>query len=154
MFVPHIGNEYFVTGTYPVFPRRSPHFQAAIMGEIHSESRHVANKRQFNWYNVLMVVAMSMGAFGYGYTNAVIGPTLGELPSTIQSINEKADELEAQPSFNEYFDLETRDNATALISSMSVRLCCKEMGSRSILTSVGSLLGRRVPLRVHHPMGF
>ena len=47
------------------------------MADTHLEETHVTHKRQFNWYNVLMVVAMSMGAFGYGYTNAVIGPTLG-----------------------------------------------------------------------------
>jgi len=35
------------------------------------------NKRQFSWYNIFMVATMSWGAFGYGYTNAVIGPTLG-----------------------------------------------------------------------------
>jgi len=33
-------------------------------------------------------------------------------------------ELSAQPSFIEYFDLETRSDATALISSMTVRILC------------------------------
>ncbi|KAK3316751.1 MFS transporter [Apodospora peruviana] len=62
---------------------------------------HVTDKRQFNWYNVFMVVVVSWGAFAYGYSTAIIGPTL------------------AQPSFEEYFELETRPNANALISTMS-----------------------------------
>jgi len=43
---------------------------------IHAE--HVTNKRQFNWYNVLMVIVMSFGALAYGYSTAIIGPTLGK----------------------------------------------------------------------------
>lgn len=46
------------------------------MGQVDVE--YVTTKRQYNWYNVFMVVTMSWGAFGYGYTNAVIGPTLGK----------------------------------------------------------------------------
>ncbi|KUJ19368.1 general substrate transporter [Mollisia scopiformis] len=39
--------------------------------------KHVENKRQFNLYNVIMVIAMSLGALSYGYSTAIIGPTLG-----------------------------------------------------------------------------
>ena len=111
MFVSNIGNEYSATGTPPLLPRCSPHFQAAIMREIHPESRHVVNKRQFNWYNVLMVVAMSMGAFGYGYTNAVIGPTLGELPSTTQ-----------RRKRNELTNLKPSQVSTNTLSSRSAKM--------------------------------
>jgi hypothetical protein len=41
--------------------------------------QHVINKRQFNWYNVLLVIVMSLGALTYGYSTAIIGPTLGLL---------------------------------------------------------------------------
>ena len=43
-----------------------------------AHAQHVVNKRQFNWYNVLMVIVMSLGTLAYGYSTAVIGPTLGE----------------------------------------------------------------------------
>ncbi len=42
-------------------------------------TQHVIDKRQFNWYNVLLVVVMSLGALTYGYSTAIIGPTLGLL---------------------------------------------------------------------------
>jgi len=44
-----------------------------------SETHHVSEKRQFNWYNVFMVVVMSLGTFAFGYSTAIIGPTLGML---------------------------------------------------------------------------
>ena len=43
------------------------------------QAQHVTNRRQFNWYNVLMVIVMSLGALSYGYSTAIIGPTLGSL---------------------------------------------------------------------------
>lgn len=45
------------------------------------QAHHVTNERQFNWYNVFMVVAMSLGTLAYGYSTAIIGPTLGTLPN-------------------------------------------------------------------------
>ena len=42
-------------------------------------TQHVIDKRQFNWYNVLLVIVMSLGALTYGYSTAIIGPTLGLL---------------------------------------------------------------------------
>ena len=44
-----------------------------------NETDHVSTKRKFNWYNVFMVIVVSWGAFAYGYSTAIIGPTLGEL---------------------------------------------------------------------------
>ena len=44
---------------------------------VDKEAQQVVNTRQFNWHNVFMVVAMSWGAFAYGYSTAIIGPTLG-----------------------------------------------------------------------------
>ncbi|KAF8860443.1 MFS general substrate transporter [Acephala macrosclerotiorum] len=84
--------------------------------EIHA--KHVGNKRQFNFYNVVMVIAMSLGALSYGYSTAIIGPTLGidsGKPSCDQVLT-----LVAQPSFVEYYRLEMRKHATALISTITV----------------------------------
>lgn len=58
-----------------------------------------SSKRQFQWYNVLMVLLMSLGSIEYGYNASIIATTL------------------AQPSFVSYFRLDTRSNATQLIAS-------------------------------------
>lgn len=57
--------------------------------------------RQFNWFNLLMVICMAFGSMSYGYSASVIATTL------------------AQPSFLTYFGLDTRSNATSLISTMN-----------------------------------
>ncbi|RVX66729.1 hypothetical protein B0A52_08922 [Exophiala mesophila] len=57
--------------------------------------------RQFRPYNVLMVALMSLGSVGYGYNASIIATTL------------------AQPSFNTYFELDTRPNGTQLIATMN-----------------------------------
>ncbi|TKA74687.1 hypothetical protein B0A49_04268 [Cryomyces minteri] len=63
--------------------------------------RHLGGKREFNFYNLFMVLAMSFGSMGYGYSASIIATTL------------------AQPSFIKYFELDTRSNATSLISTMN-----------------------------------
>ncbi|KAK4539179.1 hypothetical protein LTR36_001179 [Oleoguttula mirabilis] len=57
--------------------------------------------RQFNWFNLLMVICMSFGSMSYGYSASIIATTL------------------AQPTFLKYFDLDTRPDATSLISTMN-----------------------------------
>ena len=80
----------------------------------------ITNKRQFNWYNVFMVITMSWGAFAYGYSTAIIGPTLGMPYLELIVVTQLISYMTAQPSFIEYYDLETRKHATALISTMTV----------------------------------
>lgn len=53
--------------------------------------------RQFRWYNIIMIFAMSMGSILVGYANSVIGTAL------------------AQPSFIQYMGLDRRGNANELI---------------------------------------
>ncbi|KIW55829.1 hypothetical protein PV05_04548 [Exophiala xenobiotica] len=55
--------------------------------------------RQFRWYNVLMVLLMSLGSIEYGYNASIISTTL------------------AQPSFISYFQLDKRSDATQLIAT-------------------------------------
>ncbi|KAK5017023.1 hypothetical protein LTR60_002122, partial [Cryomyces antarcticus] len=63
--------------------------------------RHRGGKREFNFYNLFMVLAMSFGSMGYGYSASIIATTL------------------AQPTFIKYFELDTRSDATSLISTMN-----------------------------------
>ncbi|KIY02273.1 uncharacterized protein Z520_02411 [Fonsecaea multimorphosa CBS 102226] len=53
--------------------------------------------RQFRTYNILMLVIMAVGSFGFGYTNACMSTVL------------------VQPSFIQTFNLDTRSNANDLI---------------------------------------
>jgi MFS family permease len=64
-------------------------------------SKYTTGARQFNWINVGMVLAMSFASITVGYSASIIATTL------------------AQPTFLAYFDLETRPDATALISTMN-----------------------------------
>ncbi|KAK5136980.1 hypothetical protein LTR08_001487 [Meristemomyces frigidus] len=57
--------------------------------------------RQFNWFNLLMIIAMSFGSMSYGYSASIIATTL------------------AQPTFLTYFELDTRSDARSLISTMN-----------------------------------
>ncbi len=66
----------------------------------HHGARH-SNKRQFRPYNITVIFAMGFGSMAMGYSGSIIGTTL------------------AQPTFNSYFELETRENATSLISAMN-----------------------------------
>lgn len=56
-------------------------------------------KQRINAFNVLILCFVSLGSMSYGYTASIIGTTLG------------------QPSFITYFQLDTRANATDLIST-------------------------------------
>lgn len=63
--------------------------------------KYTSGKRQFNGYNFFIVLAMGFGSMCYGYSAAIIATTL------------------VQPSFISYFDLDTRPDATDLISTMN-----------------------------------
>ena len=65
---------------------------------------HAEGARLWRASNVFSVLAMGIGSIGYGYSANVIAPIL------------------AFPSFNEYFELETRSNGTALLAAMTVRV--------------------------------
>lgn len=64
-------------------------------------SRHSGGRREFNWINLGIIIAMSFGSMTYGYSASIISTTL------------------SQPSFVTYFDLVTRSDSTALISTMN-----------------------------------
>ncbi|KAH7084273.1 MFS transporter [Paraphoma chrysanthemicola] len=59
----------------------------------------IVGRQRINVFNVLILIFVGFGSMTYGYTAAVIGNTLG------------------QPSFIKYFDLDTRPDATDLIST-------------------------------------
>jgi hypothetical protein len=110
-------------------------------------SSQTINKRQFNSYNVLMVTVMSLGTLSYGYSTAVIGPTLGwhNFPSKDGTVS---NHFTAQPAFIEYYNLATRKHATALISTITVGMISSEMVvlAHSIL---GALLHGRLSSLLH-----
>ncbi|OAG39863.1 hypothetical protein AYO21_05929 [Fonsecaea monophora] len=72
----------------------------AAMIEAPSVAHHVGG-RQFQFYNIIMILAMGFGSISYGYSAGVISQTLG------------------QPSFQKYFDLDTRSDATDIIGLMN-----------------------------------
>lgn len=55
--------------------------------------------QRINSFNVFILLFVGLGSMSYGYTASIIGTTLG------------------QPSFISYFDLDTRKDATTLIST-------------------------------------
>ena len=59
-------------------------------------SRHTSGHRQFNTYNLFIILAVSLGSASYGFASSAIAPVL------------------ALPEFLSYFDLTTRSNGTAL----------------------------------------
>lgn len=47
-------------------------------GDLDVRVEHVKG-RQFRWFNVFMVVVMSLGSLGYGLSASIIGTTLSAL---------------------------------------------------------------------------
>jgi hypothetical protein len=47
-----------------------------IPNEVHVEHVH---KRQFKYYNIMVIAAMSWASMGMGYSGSIIGTTLGIL---------------------------------------------------------------------------
>ena len=62
-------------------------------------SVHGVRSQRINTFNVLILCFVGLGSMTYGYTASIIGTTLG------------------QPSFIEYFELDTRSNGTDLIAT-------------------------------------
>lgn len=87
-------------------------------------------KRQFQAYNVLVILAMSFGSIAMGYSGSVIGVTLG------------------QPSFVEYFELETRSNGTSLISAMNGLFQAGAFFGALFISYVGDRFGRKMSITV------
>lgn len=63
--------------------------------------RYVSGRRQSNWYNLLIIIAVSFGSMLYGYTLSATAPIL------------------AQPTFLQYFGLETQSNGRSLLSTFN-----------------------------------
>jgi MFS family permease len=65
------------------------------------EEGSALHRTGINTYNILVLIFLCLGSITYGYCASVIGSTLG------------------QPSFIKYFQLDTRNNGTDLISTMN-----------------------------------
>jgi MFS family permease len=76
------------------------------------------SRKRLNAYNAWMILFVSIGSLCYGYTANVISATLGEhLENLCSKIATILTLVAAQPTFITYFDLDTRADATALISA-------------------------------------
>jgi MFS family permease len=95
-----------------------------------SPAEHRTSKRQFRTYNVLVILAMSFGSIAMGYSGSVIGVTLG------------------QPSFVEYFELETRSNGTSLISAMNGLFQAGAFFGALCISYVGDRWGRKMSITI------
>ena len=65
----------------------------------HHDGEGLLKRQKLNAYTLFILCTLGFGSLTYGYTASIIGTTLG------------------QPSFIEYFKLNTRPDATDLISS-------------------------------------
>lgn len=90
----------------------------------HGALQH-SGKRQFRMYNVAVIVAMGFGSLAMGYTLNIIGSTL------------------AQPSFIKYFELDTRPDATSLISTINGVFQAGAFFGSLAISWVGDRLGRK-----------
>ncbi|KAJ5621156.1 MFS transporter SP family sugar:H+ symporter [Penicillium lagena] len=99
-------------------------------GETVQHIQHVdyQSKRQFRTYNVMVIFAMGLGSISMGYSASIIGTTL------------------AQPSFLEYFDLETRSNGTSLISSMNGLFQAGAFFGALAISFIGDRFGRKAAI--------
>lgn len=73
-------------------------------------------RKRLNAYNVWMILFVSIGSLCYGYTANVISATLGESYTSSQK-DHVLIVIPAQPTFITSFDLDTRPDATALLSA-------------------------------------
>ncbi|KIY03485.1 uncharacterized protein Z520_00176 [Fonsecaea multimorphosa CBS 102226] len=89
-----------------------------------SVAHHVGG-RQFQFYNIIMILAMGFGSISYGYSAGVISQTLG------------------QPSFLKYFDLDTRSDASDIIGLMNSLYQCGGFVGTFCVSSVADRWGRR-----------
>lgn len=89
--------------------------------------RYISGRRQFNWYNLLIIIAVSFGSMSYGYASSAIAPIL------------------AQPTFLQYFKLDTRPNGTSPESTFNGLLRLEiSSGSSWLVELLIGTGGRRV----------
>jgi MFS family permease len=74
------------------------------------------SKKKLNAFNVYMILFVSLGSLCYGYTANVISATLGRVSGELMQ-DSRTDHVLAQPTFITYFELDTRSDATALLSA-------------------------------------
>ncbi|OAA60210.1 General substrate transporter [Niveomyces insectorum RCEF 264] len=87
-------------------------------------------KRQFRTYNLLVILAMAFGSVAMGYSGSIIGTTL------------------AQPTFVSYFELETRPNATSLLSAMNGLFQAGAFFGALCISWVADRYGRKMSITV------
>lgn len=87
-------------------------------------------KREFRAYNILVIFAMAFASIAMGYSAAIIGTTL------------------AQPTFIEYFDLDTRPNATAIFSTINGIFYAGAFFGSLCITYVGDNFGRKMSIAI------
>ncbi|OAP61905.1 hypothetical protein AYL99_04108 [Fonsecaea erecta] len=94
------------------------------------QTREVKSKDKLNLYTIGLLAFIGLGSLTFGYPAAVIGTLLG------------------QPSFLEYFELDTRHNGTDLISTMNGIFQTGGFIGTLILPWVADKWGRRWALAV------
>ncbi|ERS95332.1 hypothetical protein HMPREF1624_08210 [Sporothrix schenckii ATCC 58251] len=95
----------------------------------HPAVRH-GKGRQFRAYNVMVIFAMSFASIAMGYSASIIGTTL------------------AQPTFREYFALDTRDNGTELLSGMNGLFQAGAFFGALCISWVADRFGRKASITV------
>ncbi|KAI5366805.1 hypothetical protein CUC08_Gglean010066 [Alternaria sp. MG1] len=82
-------------------------------------------KGRVNTFNVLILLFVGLGSMSYGYTASIIGTTLG------------------QPSFISYFELDTRENGTDLISTTNGLFQAGGVVGTLLLPNISDRYGRK-----------
>ncbi|KPI40804.1 Sugar transporter STL1 [Cyphellophora attinorum] len=94
-----------------------------------SKAPHV-DRRQFQWYNVAVILYMGIGSLAMGYSASIIGTTL------------------AQTSFLLKFQLTTRSDATTLISLMNSLFQAGAFFGSILINVIGDHYGRKWTIAV------
>ncbi|ORY01285.1 major facilitator superfamily domain-containing protein [Clohesyomyces aquaticus] len=94
--------------------------------DVHNDRATHTKTRQFRPYNIMVILAMSFGS----YSGSIIGSTL------------------AQPSFLAYFELDTRPDATNLISAMNGLIQAGAFFGALCISWVGDCWGRKMSITV------
>ncbi|KAL2406535.1 MFS-type transporter criB [Exophiala dermatitidis] len=91
----------------------------------HDAEEGLLRRQKLNVHTCAVLVVLGFGSLTYGYTASIIGTTLG------------------QPSFIKYFDLDTRSNATDLMSTMNGLFQAGGVIGTLCLPKVADKYGRR-----------
>lgn len=89
-----------------------------------------SSKRQFRPYNIIVILIMCFGSLGMGYSLNIISSTL------------------AQPSFVKYFQLDTRPDATSIISTANGVFQAGAFFGSCCISYVGDHFGRKIGITV------